>query len=94
MADITIPGVENPNTTKFGGGAQPKFRYVYFENAVTKGDCQQLLPIVRTRLGLRPKPRLLLAGAGCRLVAIATTLPPTQPWRRLARTATEMCGWS
>jgi len=41
MSDITIPGVPNPNTTKFTGGAQPKFRYVYFENDVTKGDCQQ-----------------------------------------------------
>ena len=41
MADVTIPGIANPNTTKFTGGAQPKFRYVYFENAVTKGDCQQ-----------------------------------------------------
>lgn len=41
MADVTIPGVANPNTTKFTGGAQPKFRYVYFAQDVAKGDCQQ-----------------------------------------------------
>ena len=41
MADVTIPGIANPNTTKFTGGAQPKFRYVYFEQAVAKGECQQ-----------------------------------------------------
>lgn len=41
MADVTIPGIANPNTTVFTGGAQPKFRYVYFENAMLKGEVAQ-----------------------------------------------------
>lgn len=41
MADITIPGIPNPNTIRFTGGAQPKFRYVHFAQDVVKGECQQ-----------------------------------------------------
>ena len=36
-----VPGLADPNTTSISGGARPKFRLVYFEQAVVKGECQQ-----------------------------------------------------
>jgi hypothetical protein len=38
---MEIPGVANPNTTKFSGGAKPSFIYVYFENVMAKGEVAQ-----------------------------------------------------
>lgn len=38
---MEIPGVANPNTTKFSGGAKPSFVYVYFENAMAAGEVAQ-----------------------------------------------------
>lgn len=38
---MEIPGVANPNTTKFSGGAKPSFIYVYFENVMAAGEVAQ-----------------------------------------------------
>lgn len=41
MPSSMIPGIANPNTTKFSHGAQPKFILAFFENAMSKGEVAQ-----------------------------------------------------
>jgi len=38
---IIAQGLGDPNTTPLTAGALPEFRFVYFEQAVAKGECQQ-----------------------------------------------------
>ena len=38
---IVAQGLGDPNTTPLTAGALPEFRFVYFEQAVAKGECQQ-----------------------------------------------------
>ena len=38
---IIAQGLGDPNTSPLTAGALPEFRFVYFEQAVAKGECQQ-----------------------------------------------------